>query len=150
MGDVLNRAAERIHSQGGRMTPQRRLILATLESLSDHPTAEQIYAEASIADPKLNLSTVYRTLRWLSDEGLVSAQRFEGQQRQERFDLEQADEHHHFVCSSCGRVMEFAEPALVSIRGKWARRLRACVNSVTLVLSGECEACRSEREKVKA
>ncbi|MCL5996073.1 MAG: transcriptional repressor [Chloroflexi bacterium] len=143
MVDIQNDAAERLHSQGGRMTAQRRLILSTLESLSGHPTAEQIYEQARLSDPRLNLSTVYRTLRWLSAEGLVSPQRFEGQQRQGRFDLGQAEAHHHFLCVSCGRVIEFSEPALEVIGAKWGRRLHVRVDGMTLVLRGLCEACRS-------
>jgi Fe2+ or Zn2+ uptake regulation protein len=102
------------------------------------------------SDPRLNLSTVYRTLSWLSEQGLVNPQRFEGHQRHERFDVSSAAEHHHFVCSSCGRVIEFAEPLLASIQSDWEKRLRVYVAGATLVLRGQCQACLREREREDA
>jgi len=50
------------------------------------PPQKRIFSVVQERDPSLNLSTVYRTLRWLEQEGLVSARRFDEERRQERFD----------------------------------------------------------------
>ena len=71
MGDLIQEAHVRLRAQGGRMTAQRRLLLSLLESLREHPTAEELFLLAIKQDPTLNLSTVYRTLRWLEGESLV-------------------------------------------------------------------------------
>ena len=65
MSPLIQETSKRLRLQGGRMTPQRRLILQILETLTSHPTAEELYYLAHQQDPTLNLSTVYRTLRWL-------------------------------------------------------------------------------------
>ena len=77
---------KRLHTRGGRMTTQRRLILDALDCLGGHPNAEQIFDLARNRDPGLNLSTVYRTLRWLEQEGLVSARHFDETGRHDHFD----------------------------------------------------------------
>jgi Fur family transcriptional regulator, ferric uptake regulator len=64
-GDLKLDAAKIVHSRGGRMTSQRKIILDSFRLANEHPTAEDIFRLARKHDPSLNLSTVYRTLRWL-------------------------------------------------------------------------------------
>ena len=51
------------------MTSERLLNLETLEASGGHPTADELYNMIKPHHPDLNLSTVYRTLRWLEQEG---------------------------------------------------------------------------------
>lgn len=126
------------------MTRQRRLILEALECLDCHPTAEELFEAVSEDDPALNLSTVYRTLRWLEQEGLVSARRFEEGHRQERFDPAMPSEHFHFVCSQCQQVVEFDDPLLEVMKSRFAGERNAKVESASLVFYGVCERCQEE------
>ena len=93
-------AQSRIRAHGRRMTHQRRLILELLENRGGHPSAEELFVQARQSDPDINLSTVYRTVRWLEAEGLIEPRRFEGTARKERFDPRSPGDHHHFVCES--------------------------------------------------
>ena len=63
MGKLVQEINLRLRAQGRRMTTQRRLILETLETLRDHPTAEELFALSRQQDPSLNLSTVKRKVR---------------------------------------------------------------------------------------
>jgi Fe2+ or Zn2+ uptake regulation protein len=141
MNDLTLEATERLRTQGGRMTAQRRLILETLETLSDHPTAEQVFDIARQRDPALNLSTVYRTLRWLEQENLVSTRLFAEGRRQERFDAALPSEHHHFMCTDCKRVIEFDTDLIETIKSRFEAEAGACVATGAIVLYGLCEAC---------
>lgn len=149
MTDLLKDATLRLKDQGGRMTAQRKLVLEALAGLDDHPTAEEIFLLASQRDESLNLSTVYRTLRWLEQEGLVSARRFEESRRGDRFDAVLPVEHHHFICSVCKRVLEFDDPALTAIRERFEIEHGLKVVSVSLVLSGVCPECLSSGYSVE-
>lgn len=135
-----------LRASGGRMTAQRRLIFETLIACDDHPTAEEIFARASRIQPELNLSTVYRTLRWLEQAGLVNARLFEGEPRMERFDPvgESPAEHHHFRCRACGAIIEFPAPLLEEIKAEFSREHGAIVESASLTLYGLCAACRKK------
>jgi len=124
------------------MTAQRKLILQTLEALGRHPTAEELYDAVSKLDSNLNLSTVYRTLRWLEQEGLVSARRFDEERRQERFDPFLPAEHHHFLCTVCKRVIEFHDESIETVKNNFEELTGVCVESASVTFYGLCRRCR--------
>lgn len=142
MSTLLNDAAQILQIQGGRMTEQRRLILETLASLESHPSAEELHIIVQEQYPDIHLSTVYRTLRWLEQEGLVSSRWFEGERRQERFDPGLPIEHHHFLCNKCKKVIEFDHHLVDEIVHQFELDSRAQIEATTLVLYGTCANCR--------
>jgi Fe2+ or Zn2+ uptake regulation protein len=142
MTDLIADVTLRLKDQGGRMTAQRKLVLEVLAGLHDHPTAEQIFELAGKRDESLNLSTVYRTLRWLEQEGLISARRFDESGRGDRFDAALPVEHHHFICSVCKRVIEFDDLDAAGIKTRFEHNHAVEVHSISVVLSGICHECQ--------
>jgi len=141
METLVELATQRLHTQGGRMTTQRRMILEALDCLGCHPTAEEIFAVVCQRDATVNLSTVYRTLRWLEQEGLVSTRRFDESRRQERFDAVLPAEHHHFQCTACKSVIEFNDPLIQTIKTHFAGSSGCRVVSASVMLYGLCPRC---------
>jgi Fe2+ or Zn2+ uptake regulation protein len=146
--DLLRETRQRLHSQGGRMTSQRKLILAALDSLDTHPTAEELHAIAARDDPSLNLSTVYRTLRWLEQEGLISTRRFDEDRRHDRFDPMLPSQHHHFLCTACSSVIEFDHPVISTLQADFENRYGARVESINLTFYGLCARCAQDVKNV--
>ena len=145
-------AAAAIRANGGRMTAQRRLILETLNELGGHPTAEEIYRTARQHDTALNPSTVYRTLTWLETAGLVSHCHLDAGpdgEHSERYDPVTPVEHHHFVCTGCGVVIEFEAPEVASIKAAFAAEHGAPVERAALTLYGLCAACATPGEMLR-
>ena len=145
MDELINAAQKRLRAQGGRMTIQRRLIFSLLDSLGEHPTAEELLILAREQDPDLNLSTVYRTLRWLEAENLVSSRVFAEERRQERFDAALPSEHHHFMCTGCKNVIEFDTDLFGAIKGQFQELSGAKVGTGSIVLYGLCSNCRQTK-----
>jgi Fe2+ or Zn2+ uptake regulation protein len=143
---LTEQVVEKLKAEGGRMTAQRRLILDVLESYPDHPTAEEVYHRAQESDETLHLSTVYRTLRWLEEEGLVSPRYFEDERRQERFDTtcDANQDHYHFRCRVCNQIMEFSEPAIEQLKLAYEAEFGGKVESATLTLYGVCSDCQNK------
>ena len=56
------RAREAIRANGGRITPQRDLLLDVLAASQHDIDADQLHQLASDHDPNLSLPTVYRIL----------------------------------------------------------------------------------------
>ena len=131
------------------MTSQRRLIMETLSEMGSHPTAEEIFTLAREKDPSLHLSTVYRTLRWLEQEGLVHSRFFDDERRQERFDPAPEKEHYHFFCTECKRVIEFDTLLVNAIKAQFELHTGAEVEIGSVVLYGLCAVCR-EKQPVPA
>ena len=150
MLNLIDQVETLIHEQGGRMTVQRRLILETIQALSGHPTAEEIFLSASEVDESLHLSTVYRTLRWLEEQGLVTPRYFEEDRRQERFDTVNENvqkDHYHFRCQHCQRIIEFSDLQVEAIKKNFSEKFAAEVQQANLVLYGVCEECRQTLAK---
>ncbi len=146
MSSLVQESQKRLHAQGGRMTSQRRLILETLENMSGHPTAEDLFAVVNQCDPNLNLSTVYRTLRWLELEGLVSSRRFDDEHHHEHFDAALPTEHDHFLCTTCKGVIEFNNPFNEAIKMQFEDTTGAFVENSFIELYGLCADCRTKQE----
>ncbi|HKQ54700.1 MAG TPA: Fur family transcriptional regulator, partial [Methyloceanibacter sp.] len=70
--------------RGMRMTGQRRTIAKVLSEAEDHPDVEEVYRRASARDPRISLSTVYRTVRLFEGAGILERHDFgEGRARYE-------------------------------------------------------------------
>lgn len=140
---LLQYARQTLTTSGGRMTAQRRLILTALVECPDHPTAEEIYRKVKPSNPGLNLSTVYRTLRWLEQEGLVNSRHFEGEPHQDRFDpvAGQGSDHQHFRCRNCNHIIEFDAPLLDQVRRDFVAEHGGQIESGSLVFYGLCAEC---------
>jgi len=117
-----------------------------LSDLGGHPTAEQIYSAARRHDASINPSTVYRTLGWLEQAGLVSALRLGTDRRsgaKEQFDPAEPTEHYHFVCTSCGAVIEFDTAGVEQVKEEFAlAHGGAVIQRAALVLYGRCRDCQ--------
>jgi Fe2+ or Zn2+ uptake regulation protein len=144
MPDLIIEAAATARASGGRMTAQRRLILEMLAALGGHPTADEVYRAAHQQDASIHPSTVYRTLTWLESAGLVMHRHLDSGpsgERCERYDPATPIEHHHFICSTCGSVVEFEAPALETVKLEFASKHGAVVEHAALTLYGTCAAC---------
>ena len=128
------------------MTSQRRIILQVLESQDTHPSAEQLFLLALQQDASINLSTVYRTLHWLEQAGLIRARVFENPDspgRGSRFDKALPIEHHHFICTVCNAVIEFDSQLAEALKTEFQQNFRAEVESASVMLYGICANCRT-------
>lgn len=84
-----------------KLTPQRYAIYKYLLSTKSHPSAEMIYDNIIVDYPTMSLATVYKTVKTLSEIGLV--QELNVGEDNFRFDAN-VSKHPHVVCLSCGRV----------------------------------------------
>jgi Fe2+ or Zn2+ uptake regulation protein len=143
MSTFIQQAKEHLQNSGGRMTSQRRLILQTIESFTGHPTAEEIYNRARQMDANLNLSTVYRTLRWMEENEMINSRQFKDDRRQARFDPTSRADHHHFQCEVCGKIIEFEAEQAEQIKQQFENAYEGRVNSISVFLYGICPDCES-------
>lgn len=104
-----------------RMTDQRRVIARVLEAATDHPDVEELYRRASAIDPRISLSTVYRTVNLFEEAGLVTKHDFkDGRARFEQI----PDEHHdHLIDIRSGTVIEFRNEEIEAIQEVIAKKL---------------------------
>ncbi|MAA99102.1 MAG: transcriptional repressor [Stappia sp.] len=112
---------EQCIAKGMRMTEQRRIIAGVIEGASDHPDVEELYRRAVEQDPRISISTVYRTVKLFEDAGIIERHDFrDGRARYETV----PDEHHdHLIDLKSGRVIEFRNEEIERLQEAIARKL---------------------------
>ena len=107
--------------KGMRMTEQRRVIARVLQAADDHPDVEELYHRAARVDPKISISTVYRTVRLFEDAGIIEKHDFgDGRSRYETI----PDEHHdHLIDLKSGKVIEFRNEEIEALQERIALEL---------------------------
>jgi len=125
MADIDRQCLNRIEllcaKRGLRMTGQRRVIARVLCSAKDHPDVEEVCRRANEIDPRISLSTVYRTLKLFAEEGILERHDF-GHGRG-RYEEASRAHHDHLIDVESGRVIEFRNEAIESLQDRIAREL---------------------------
>ena len=127
---------------GLRVTSQRALILEVIRH--GHLDADEIYRQAREKQPRLSLSTVYRTLQVLKKLGLVEELHFDDAHH--HYEVKPSSEHHHLVCLGCGKVVEFECPLSPKMKEDIAREKGFEVTGVEIRMTGYCPKCRQKRK----
>lgn len=128
---------------GQKLTPQREAVFQVILNRDDHPTASDIFEAARIRLPTISYATVYNSLRYLKDAGLVHEIKFGDSAS--RYDRE-TDRHDHAICSACGKLVDFDLPQTAQLMQAAARKSRFKPESVHLTLRGLCVDCRGGQE----
>jgi Fur family ferric uptake transcriptional regulator len=124
-----------------RVTRQGQAVLAVVVKSDNFRSAQDIHAQLRADGEAVGLTTVYRHLQLLADEGQVDAlQTAEGELVYRRCHSDQ--HHHHVVCRQCGRGAEVEVPDLERWAETTARALGYSDVTHTVEIFGLCADCR--------
>lgn len=129
-----------LQARGMRVTPQRAIIFEAIEKLDGHITAEDIFQKVQQINPYISLATVYRTLELLQDMNLVTPTNLGGSQTY--FALEGHGPHHHLVCQQCGKIEEFSDNLLQTLRDSLLAQYGFSAQVNHMSIFGLCVQCR--------
>ena len=93
--------------KGLRPTPQRLAVYDYLLRHHTHPTADTIYRALLPRYPAFSRTTVYNSVKALCEAGLIRLVGIDPEEQ--RFDGNPQN-HGHFRCRGCGRILDFALP----------------------------------------
>jgi Fe2+ or Zn2+ uptake regulation protein len=133
-----------INAPGLRITSQRALILDIIRQGQGHLDADEVYRRAREKQPRLSLSTVYRTLQTLKKLGLVEELHFD--EAHHHYEVKPSAEHHHLVCLDCGKVIEFNRPLSRYIKKNVPEAKDFDIVDTEVSVSGYCTECRLDRK----
>ena len=127
-----------------KMTPQRRLILDTLLKQGEHLSSEELYAKVKKRDKSVGQATVYRTLKLLSESGLVEPLDFADGLT--RYELSYGEEHHdHLICEKCGKNIEILDDTIEKRQVQIAKEEGFTLLRHKMYLYGICPDCRKAK-----
>lgn len=123
---------------GAKLTHQRLEIFREVAQTGDHPDAETVFHGVRERMPTVSLDTVYRTLWWLKELGLVNTL---GPPRERtRFDANLSS-HHHFVCINCGLMQDFYSDKLNQLKITETVKTIGSVETMQVEVRGVCLEC---------
>ncbi|HEX9902956.1 MAG TPA: transcriptional repressor [Acidobacteriota bacterium] len=132
-----------------RWTLPREAILDVLSRSSKHKSAKEIYASLYSLYPGIGLTTVYRTLELLSRLGFVQkVTAGDGQGRYELRSENKKDHHHHLICTSCGKIVDYRDfvqeelDLVKKTEEALAKKHNFQIQDHNIEFLGLCEKCR--------
>ena len=128
-----------LHARGCRVTPQRLAILQILQEPGRHLTPLEIYQEAQRTIPGLTEATVYRTLNFLSEQGLILAAHVGSGQ----LVYESAEHaHHHLICRKCGDNQPIEHDLLKPLYQQFQEITGYQIDTIHATFFGLCPDCQ--------
>lgn len=142
--EMRKRNGEMLNAVGLRNTSQRASILEIIRHGQGHLDADEVHRRARKTQPRLSLSTVYRTLQTLKELGLIEEVHLD--ETHHHYEIKDADKHHHLICLGCGKVVEFASSALKKMENEVSRENGFEITGTEVRMTGYCPECRKESE----
>src|SRR6185436_16607741 len=135
-----------IQKRGLKRTAQRDLILEVFLRNEGHVSGEDLYQLVREKDATVGQTTVYRTLRLLTEAGLAREVRF-GDGRAHYEHNYKHQHHDHMICSVCGKIIEFYSPELEAIQDAMAVKYKFKLTEHLLRMIGICADCQRQAER---
>jgi len=142
--DCIDHFIKRAKNLGLKITPQRCAVFRIVSQSKDHPTADQVFHDVNQEFPNISYDTVNRTLLTFTEIGLIEVVQTQGGPR--RFDPV-TDQHHHFQCLSCGKIIDFYNDNYDDLKIPDDMQKKFTVYNKRVVLSGRCWECRKQKKK---
>jgi Fur family transcriptional regulator, ferric uptake regulator len=131
-----------VRQMGLRVTEQRLAILESMSQGRAHVTAQEVFETVHSKYPEIGFATVYRFLRKMAEQKLVTEVRMGGLPA--RYELTPVRHHDHLTCVRCGQIVEFECPPIETLQEKVAREHNFRLTHHVLELYGECARCQVE------
>lgn len=127
-----------------KYSKQRQIIIESLKSRRDHPTAEKLFIDLKEQMPELGIATVYRNLTELCSEGMIT--KIKSKAGADRYDANEMP-HIHFECKKCGELEDIyvAQEQINQIEmitNQLAKEKELKYEDAEIYLNGLCKKCK--------
>lgn len=140
------RLQEDLRRLGYRMTPQREEILQVFQELDEgtHLNAEELHEQLKRRDSGISLATTYRTIKLLASIGVLRELDFAEGHKHYELSTMQGAPHHHLICVSCSRAIEFERQELHGLAMDVAKLNGFTMIDVQYKVFGLCPECQQQ------
>ncbi|WP_125154656.1 Fur family transcriptional regulator [Clostridium rectalis] len=141
--EEVERLKNTLKEKGYKLTPQRRAIVdIIIKNEGSHLTTEELYNLVKEECPEIGLATVYRTVLLLEEMGIVT--RLDLNDGCSRYELVHEDEnhqHHHLICTNCGKVLEVEGDLLEVLEHNIESKYDFKIKDHSVKFYGICSEC---------
>ena len=135
-----------IKESGLRNTPEREVIIKEIFSTHDHFDVDTLYLCLKNKKCRISKASIYRTIPLLIESGLIKEVFFEdGHMHYEH--VYGHEQHCHFRCIGCGKIIEFKEDEVMDIEKKCSESYGVEVTGHKLEFFGYCRECLKKEGK---
>jgi Fur family ferric uptake transcriptional regulator/Fur family peroxide stress response transcriptional regulator len=132
----MKNAIKDIESLG--LTKQRQSVLRVIRESDKHLTANEVFEDARRILPGISFATVYNSLRYLKNEGLIGEIQFGTDAN--LYDRK-LTRHDHAICNNCGKLVDLELTLPGGLLKTAAERSNFKAESIELTLRGLCPEC---------
>jgi Fur family ferric uptake transcriptional regulator len=133
---------------GLKRSKQREVILDAFLRAGRHVSVEELLRIVRRRRADIGRTTIYRSLKLFKDAGLASELTYGGEARFEP--LWNRDHHDHFICGSCGEILEFKSPEIEHIQERIARGIGFVIEGHRHHILGRCRKCAAKTSRTDA
>ncbi len=119
-------------------TKQRRAVLRVIRESDEHLTANEVFDFARRFLPGISFATVYNSLRYLKNEGLIGEIRFGTDST--RYDRN-LTRHDHALCNKCGKLVDLELSIPAGLIEEASALSKFQTESIEMTLRGLCPEC---------
>jgi Fur family peroxide stress response transcriptional regulator len=127
-----------VNEKSTGLTKQREVVLQVIKDSMGHLTANEVFSVAKGLLPTISFATVYNSLRYLKDAGLIAEIQFgNGASRFDRI----TSRHDHALCTECGKLVDIEMEHPRELVAQAAKYSKFKPESLEFTLRGLCENC---------
>lgn len=120
------------------LTRQREVVLDVIRTAPEHLTANEVFSQAKAKLPSISFATVYNSLRYLKEAGLIAEIQFgNGASRFDRM----TSRHDHAICTKCGKLVDIEIEHPQDLVERAARLSNFRPEFLEFTLRGICPEC---------
>ena len=124
------------------LTKQREAVFQAIQDSKSHLTASEVFESARRILPSISYATVYNSLRYLREAGLIAEINFgNGASRYDAL----TERHDHAICTKCGKLVDFDLELSNELVNLAAARSKFEPQSIQVTLKGLCENCSPQK-----
>ena len=120
------------------LTKQRQAVLDVIRESDDHLTANGVFEYARRRLPGISFATVYNSLHYLNNEGLIGEVRFGTDAT--RYD-KNLTRHDHASCNKCGKLVDLDLRIPNALIKEAAELSKFATGTIEITLHGLCPEC---------
>lgn len=139
----MDKIKQHLENHDIKPSVQRMAIMKYLMKNRNHPTADMIFNDLYEQIPTLSKTTVYNTLKLLSDHGAIKTIGID--EKNARYDGDMSP-HAHFRCKDCGCIYDIPLDKHDKIFVDGIGEL--VIDEVHLYYKGYCKTCLSNKENI--